>query len=149
LNEQRAHWPHCAQQLRTAASPTTLPYIEDPISFAWFLIQNFSTWILIVCNRNGELPMRLIYMRSTVLLGALAVSGILGGSAFAADSVLQVHCEALATRFKTADMSHMSPDKLEAARRQAAYGEHLCKSAPETGVKALDLAFKDVGLVSN
>jgi hypothetical protein len=93
--------------------------------------------------------MRLIYMRSTVLLGALAVSGILAGSAFAADRALQVHCEALATQFKTADMSHMSPDKLETARRQAAYGEHLCKSAPETGVKALALAFKDVGLVSN
>jgi len=37
------------------------------------------------------------------------------------DKALQVHCEALATRFKTADMSHMSPDKLETARRQAAY----------------------------
>jgi len=93
--------------------------------------------------------MRLIYMRSTVLLGALAVSGILAGSAFAADLALQQHCEALATRFKTADTSHMSADKLETARRQAAHGERLCKSAPETGVKALDLAFKDAGLTSN
>jgi hypothetical protein len=93
--------------------------------------------------------MRLTYMRSAVLLGALAVSGILVGSAFAADMEPQRHCEALAARFKTADMSHMSPDKLETARRQASHGEHLCKSAPETGVKALDLAFKDVGLASN
>ena len=53
--------------------------------------------------------------------------------------------KALATQFKTTDMRHMSPDKLEAARRQAAHGERLCKSAPEIGVKALDLAFKDAG----
>jgi hypothetical protein len=45
-------------------------------------------------------------------------------------------------------MRHMSPDKLETARRQAAYGEHLCTSAPEIGVKALDLAFKDAGFAS-
>jgi hypothetical protein len=92
--------------------------------------------------------MRLKNMRSVVLLGALASTGIFSGSAFAADMVLQRHCEALATRFKTIDMSHMSPDKLEAARRQAAHGEHLCKSSPEIGVKALDLAFKDAGFAS-
>jgi hypothetical protein len=92
--------------------------------------------------------MRLKYMRSVVLLGALAGTGILSGSAFAEDLTLQKHCEALATRFKTTDMRHMSPDKLETARRQAAHGEQLCKSAPEIGVKALDLAFKDAGFYS-
>ncbi len=92
--------------------------------------------------------MRLNYTRSAILLGALVGTGALSGSAFAADIALQQHCEALATRFKTTDMSHMSPDKLETARRQAAHGEHLCKSAPEIGVKALDLAFKDAGLAS-
>jgi hypothetical protein len=92
--------------------------------------------------------MRLNYMRSVALLGALAGAGVFSGSAFAADIVLQKHCEALATRFKATDMSHMSADKLETARRQAAHGEHLCKSAPEIGVKALDLAFKDAGFAS-
>ena len=92
--------------------------------------------------------MRLKYMRSVVLFGALASAGIFSGSAFAEDLTLQKHCEALATRFKTTDMRHMSPDKLETVRRQAAYGEHMCKSAPEIGVKALDLAFKDAGFAS-
>ena len=93
--------------------------------------------------------MRLKYMRSVVLFGALAGAGIFSGSAFAADMTLQKHCEALAARFKTTDTRHMSPDKLETARRQAAYGERLCKSAPEIGVKALDLALKDAGFASS
>jgi len=92
--------------------------------------------------------MRSKYLRSVVLLGALAGTGLCSGSAFAADMALQTHCEDLAVRFKTTDMSHMSPDKLETARRQAAHGERLCKSAPEIGVKALDLALKDVGFSS-
>ena len=95
-----------------------------------------------------EYQMRLIYMPSVVMLGALTGIGIFSGSAFAADMTLQRHCEALATRFKATDMRHMSPDKLETARRQAAYGEQLCKSAPEIGVRALDLAFKDAGFAS-
>jgi hypothetical protein len=89
--------------------------------------------------------MRLEYVRSVVLLAALAGTGICSGSVFAADMALQKHCEALAVRFKTTDMRHMSPDKLESARRQAAHGERLCKSEPEIGVKALDLALKDAG----
>jgi hypothetical protein len=92
--------------------------------------------------------MRLICVRSVVLLGVLAGTGICSGSAFAADTAMQKHCEALAVQFKTTDMRHMSPDKLEIARRQAAHGERLCKSAPEIGVKALDLALKDAGLAS-
>jgi hypothetical protein len=92
--------------------------------------------------------MRSIYMRSVVLVGALAGTGIFSASAFASDMALQKHCEALATRFKTTDMSHMSPDKLEMARRQAAHGERLCKSEPEIGVKALVLAFEDAGVAS-
>jgi hypothetical protein len=93
--------------------------------------------------------MRLKYMRPVVLLGALAGTAMFSGPVFAADMTLQKHCEALATRFKTTDMRHMSPDKLETARRQAVHGERLCKSAPEIGVKALDLAFKDAGFASN
>jgi hypothetical protein len=92
--------------------------------------------------------MRSKFMCSIALLGALAGAAVFSGPVFAADVTLQKHCEALATRFKTTDMRHMSPDKLETARRQAAYGEHLCKSAPEIGVKALDLAFKDAGFAS-
>ena len=92
--------------------------------------------------------MRSIYVRSVVLLGVLAGTGICSGSAIAADTAMQKHCEALAVQFKTTDMRHMSPDKLEIARGQAAHGERLCKSAPEIGVKALDLALKDAGLAS-
>ena len=102
---------------------------------------------LLVDNGNG-ITMHLKYVRSVVLLGALAGTGICSGSAFAADMPLQQRCEALAVRFKTTDMRHMTPDKLETARRQAAYGERLCKSAPEIGVKALDLALKDAGFPS-
>jgi len=107
-------------------------------------LRGFACW-----NNGNGVPMRLKYVRSVVLLGILAGTGICSGSAFAADTAVQKHCEALAVRFKTTDMRHMSPDKLETARRQAAYGEHLCKSAPEVGVKALDLAFKDAGFASN
>jgi hypothetical protein len=92
--------------------------------------------------------MRLKYVRSVVLLAALAGTGMFSGSVFAEDIAVQKHCEALAVRFKTTDMRHMSPDKLETARRQAALGERLCKSAPEIGVKALDLALKDAGFSS-
>ncbi len=92
--------------------------------------------------------MRSKYVCSVMFLAALAGTGICSGSVFAADTVAQKHCEALAVRFKTTDMRHMSPDKLETARRQAAHGERLCKSEPEIGVKALDLALKDAGFSS-
>jgi hypothetical protein len=92
--------------------------------------------------------MRLKYVRSAVLLAALAGTGICSGTVFAADAASQKHCEALAVQFKSTDMRHMSPDRLETARRQAAHGERLCKSAPEIGVKALDLALKDAGFSS-
>jgi hypothetical protein len=55
----------------------------------------------------------------------------------------------MAARFKMTDVRHMSPDKLESARRQANHGERLCKSEPEVGVKALDLAFKEIGVSPN
>lgn len=92
--------------------------------------------------------MCLKYVRSVVLLGALVGTGICSAPAFAADMASQKHCEALAVQFKATDMRHLSPDKLETARRQAAHGERLCKSAPEIGVKALDLALKDAGSAS-
>ena len=57
--------------------------------------------------------MRSKYVRSVVFLAALAGTGICSGSVFAADMAVQKHCEALAVRFKTTDMRHMSPDKLE------------------------------------
>ena len=84
--------------------------------------------------------------RPVLLMGALAVGAAFVAPAFAADATAREHCEALASRFKTIDVSYMSADKLEAARRQANHGERLCKSEPETGVKALDLAFRDIGV---
>ena len=45
----------------------------------------------------------------------------------------------------TADVSHMSAEKLESARRQANLGERLCKSEPSTGVKAIAIALRDIG----
>jgi hypothetical protein len=119
-------------------------YLEYGIYFRTQLIQSHLRGFECRSNGNG-VPMRLKYTRSIVLLGALAGTGMFSASTFAADLPLQKHCEALATQFKTTDMRHLSPDKLEAARRQAAHGERLCKSAPEIGVKALDLAFKDTG----
>jgi hypothetical protein len=124
-----------------------LTYLEYSIYFWTQLIQSHLRGFECRGKENG-VPMRLKYMRSVVLLGALTGTGILSGSAFGADMASQKHCESLATRFKTTDMRHMSPDKLETVRRQAAYGERLCKSAPEIGVKALDLAFKDAGFAS-
>jgi hypothetical protein len=90
--------------------------------------------------------MHLNHMRSVMLVGALAGTAIFAGPSVAADKNLTEHCESLAMQFKTADVSHLSPDKLEATRRQAAHGERLCKTEPQTGVKALDLAFRDIGI---
>ena len=90
--------------------------------------------------------MKLKLIRPVLLMGTLAVGTTLAAPAIASDASLKEHCEALASRFKTIDTSHMAADKLESARRQANHGEHLCKSEPEIGVKALDLAFRDIGL---
>ena len=85
------------------------------------------------------------YRKPALLAGALAIAAIVVGPAFSADSELIQRCEAMATRFKTADVSHMSPDKLESARRQANHGERLCHSEPTIGVKAIALALRDIG----
>jgi hypothetical protein len=90
--------------------------------------------------------MKLKLIRPVLLMGTLAVGAAFVAPAFASDAAMKEHCEALASRFKTIDVSYMSADKLEAARRQANHGERLCKSEPETGVKALDLAFRDIGV---
>jgi hypothetical protein len=90
--------------------------------------------------------MKLKLIRPVLLMGTLAVGAAFVAPAFASDAAAKEHCEALASRFKTVDVSYMSADKLEAARRQANHGERLCKSEPETGVKALDLAFRDIGV---
>ncbi|MDE2466302.1 MAG: hypothetical protein KGO02_21705, partial [Alphaproteobacteria bacterium] len=59
---------------------------------------------------------------------------------------LREHCEDLAKQFKAADTSHVAPDKLAAAQKQAAHGEKLCAKRPKKGIKALNLAFKDIGV---
>jgi hypothetical protein len=90
--------------------------------------------------------MRLTYIRSAFAAGTLAAASLFLATAYAAERAATQHCEELVARFKVADVSHMSPDKLESARRQAAHGERLCKSEPETGVKALNVAFRDIGI---
>jgi hypothetical protein len=91
--------------------------------------------------------MKLKLIRPALLFGTLALGTTFVAPAFAFDPALKEHCEALASRFKRIDVSYMAADKLEAARRQANHGERLCKSEPEIGVKALDLAFRDIGVV--
>jgi hypothetical protein len=92
--------------------------------------------------------MRLTSGRLAFAAGVLAAGSLSIGPAFAAERATTEHCEELAARFKVADVSHMSPDKLESARRQAIHGERLCKSEPETGVKALNVAFRDIGIAT-
>jgi hypothetical protein len=89
--------------------------------------------------------MRSNYRKPALLAGALAITAIFAGPAFAADTDLVQRCEALATRFMTADVSHMSAEKLESARRQANLGQRLCKSEPNVGVKAIVIALRDIG----
>jgi hypothetical protein len=91
--------------------------------------------------------MNLKLMRSALLTGTLTIGTTFVAPSFAFDAALKEHCEAMASRFKTIDVSHIAADKLEAARRQANHGERLCNSDPEIGVKALDLAFRDIGVV--
>jgi len=93
--------------------------------------------------------MRLIHIRSVVLGGTLAAVAMVAGPANAAQATSTERCQDMAARFKMTDVRHMSPDKLESARRQANHGEKLCKSEPEVGVKALDLAFKEIGVSPN
>jgi hypothetical protein len=90
--------------------------------------------------------MKLKSICPALLMGTLAAAATFMAPAFASDAALKQHCEALASQFKTVDVSHMAADKLESARRQANHGERLCKSEPEIGVKALDLAFRDIGV---
>jgi hypothetical protein len=92
--------------------------------------------------------MRLTPVRVAFVAGALATASLFVGPAFAVERATTEHCEELAARFKVADVSHMSPEKLESVRRQAAHGARLCKSAPETGVKALNVAFRDIGIAT-
>lgn len=90
--------------------------------------------------------MKLKFIRSAWFLGTLATGAAFVSPVFASDSSVKEHCEALASLFKNADVSHMAADKLESARRQANHGERLCQSEPEIGIKALDLAFRDIGV---
>jgi len=92
--------------------------------------------------------MNLKSMRSAFLMGTLTVgTTFVAPPSFAFDAVLKERCEAMASRFKTIDVSYVAADKLEAARRQANHGERLCSTDPEVGVKALNLAFRDIGIV--
>ena len=89
--------------------------------------------------------MRLNFRNIAILPGLLVASAAFAGPGTAADPDLVQRCEALATQFKTADVSQLSAERLEAARRQANHGERLCKSQPQTGVKAIGLALRDIG----
>ncbi len=86
--------------------------------------------------------MRSIYCN---LARAFALTAICAMPALADDADLQQRCVAQATRFKAADVSHLTAERIEAARRQALLGERLCKSEPETGLKAIGLALRDIG----
>ena len=79
------------------------------------------------------------------LVGALSIAAICAAPAFAGEPEMQQRCEAQAMRFKAADVSHVTPERIEAARRQATFGERLCKSEPQVGLKAIDLALRDIG----
>ena len=85
------------------------------------------------------------YKTMAVLIEALAICAIFVGPALADDTDIKQRCEAMARRFKAADVSHLTADKLEAARRQANHGERLCNSSPQIGLKAIDLALRDIG----
>lgn len=89
--------------------------------------------------------MRLNYGGLARLAGALTVTAICAAPAYADEANMQQRCEAEAMRFKTADVSHVTPERIEAARRQAMLGEHLCKTEPKVGLKAIDLALRDIG----
>lgn len=87
--------------------------------------------------------------RSLVLTAALAslIALPLGAtSASAAEVTLSQHCEDLAKEFKELKPTHVSATKMNAAKEQAEHGEKMCKSDPKAGIKALDLAFKDIGV---
>jgi hypothetical protein len=79
------------------------------------------------------------------LAGAMTLTAICAMPVFADEVQMQQHCEAQAMRFKAADVSHVTPERIEAARRQATFGERLCKSEPKIGLKAIDLALRDIG----
>lgn len=85
------------------------------------------------------------YKKLAMLAGASVLTAIFMAPAFADEPDLTQRCEALAMRFRAADVSHLVPEKLEAARRQANHGEHLCKSSPQVGLKAINLALRDIG----
>lgn len=87
-----------------------------------------------------------------MIVSTLTAAAFLGASAsvvpaLAADNMtLTQHCENLVKEFQEADVSHVSEKKLEQAKAQASHGEKLCKTNPKAGIKALDLAFKDIGV---
>ncbi|MFO1432978.1 MAG: hypothetical protein U1F76_23190 [Candidatus Competibacteraceae bacterium] len=89
-------------------------------------------------------------MKRMIVL-TLTAAAFLGISAsgvpvLAADEATSTqHCEDLVKQFHAADVSHVSEKKLEHAKEQAAHGEKLCKTNPKAGIKALDLALKDIG----
>src|SRR5258706_4810056 len=88
-------------------------------------LRGFACW-----NNGNGVPMRLKYVRSVVLLGVLAGTGICSASAFAADTAVQKHFVGLGLGIKTTEIRKMSSDKTRSARRESAHGERLCRSAP-------------------
>lgn len=88
---------------------------------------------------------RTLHLVSSV---GLAASLLVGGSSAMAtsDDASAERCKALVGRFNTTDVSHLTAEQLESARRQAMLGEKLCKSQPELGVKAVTLALNQIGV---
>jgi hypothetical protein len=93
--------------------------------------------------------MRKNYRYSALAAEIIAVTTLCAGPALAVENKALESCQALATQFKTADVSHVSAERLEAAKRQAVYGERLCGSDPGNGVKAIALALADIGVTTH
>lgn len=84
-------------------------------------------------------------MALALALASLFAVPALPNTAAAAETRLTQHCEDLAKEFNGLTPAHVNPTKMKQAKEQAGHGEKMCKSDPKNGIKALDLAFKDVG----
>jgi hypothetical protein len=88
---------------------------------------------------------RTLHLVSTVGLAASLFVGAFNVLAASSNDSVE-HCKALVGRFNSTDVSHVTAEQLEVARRQAVYGEKLCISRPELGVKAVTLALNQIGV---
>ena len=83
-------------------------------------------------------------MLATALAMMVAIPASIG-SAAAAETTLSQHCEDLARAFNELKVTHVAPGKMKMAKEQAEHGQKMCKTDPNAGIAALDLAFRDVG----